>query len=80
MGEGLIQAQVMAARIGCLRMTVEQLKTLHGSVERASGLPARSQWDRTAAAHAEIFGLLADVADDPVLAPVLSGGAGSVHP
>jgi DNA-binding GntR family transcriptional regulator len=80
MDEGLIQAQVMAARIACLRMTVEQLKTLHGSVERASGLPARCQWDCKAAAHAEIFGLLADVAGDPVLAPVLSDGAGSVHP
>jgi DNA-binding GntR family transcriptional regulator len=71
MDEGQIRAQVMAARIACLRMTAEQLKTLHGSVERASGLPARSRWDRTAAAHAEIFGLLADVADNPVL----SGGA-----
>jgi hypothetical protein len=50
MDEGLIQAQVMAARIACLRMTAEQLKTLHRSVEHASGLPARSQWDRTAAA------------------------------
>jgi hypothetical protein len=45
-------------------MTVEQLKRLHGSVERASGLPARCQWDCKAAAHAEIFGLPADVAGD----------------
>jgi pimeloyl-ACP methyl ester carboxylesterase len=39
-------------------MTVKQLKTLHGSVERDSGLSARSQWDCQAAAHVEIFGLL----------------------
>src|SRR5260370_911728 len=57
-------------RIACLRMTAEQLTTLHGSVERASGRPARSRWDRTAAAHAEIFGLLAGVARGPGLAPV----------
>jgi DNA-binding GntR family transcriptional regulator len=48
-------------------------------VERACDLAGRSQWDRKAAAHAEIFGLLADAADDPVLAPVLRGGAGYVR-
>jgi DNA-binding FadR family transcriptional regulator len=79
MDEELIQAQAAAARIACLRMTARHLKALHDSVEHASRLPARSQWDRKAAAHADIFRLLADVADDPVLAPVLSGGAGSVH-
>ena len=79
MEEGMIQAQVMAARIACARMTVRQLAELHDSVERACGLAAGSEWDRKAAAHAEIFGLLADVVDDPVLAPVLTGGAGYVR-
>jgi hypothetical protein len=67
----------MATRIACLRMTAQHLEALHHSVEHASCLPARSQWDRKAGAHAEIFYLLADVADDPVLAPVLSGSAGT---
>ncbi len=79
MDEGLIQVQAMATRIACLRMTAQHLKALHDSVEQACRLPARSQWDRKAAAHAEIFHLLADVADDPVLAPVLSGAAGLMH-
>jgi GntR family transcriptional regulator, transcriptional repressor for pyruvate dehydrogenase complex len=79
MDEGLIQIHAMAARIACLRMTEQHLKALRDSVEYAACLPARSQWDRKAAAHAEIFGLLANLADDPVLAPVLSDGAGSVH-
>jgi DNA-binding GntR family transcriptional regulator len=71
MDEGLIQVQAMAARVACLRMTAQHLKALQDSVEYASCLPARSQWDRKAAAHAEILPLLADAADDPVLAPLL---------
>jgi DNA-binding GntR family transcriptional regulator len=60
-------------------MTARHLKALQDSVERVCGLADRSQWDRKAAAHAEIFGLLADAADDPVLAPVLRGGPGYVR-
>jgi len=52
-------------------MTMLHLTELHDSVEQACGLTGRSQWDRKATAHAEIFGLLADVVDDPLLAPVL---------
>jgi len=74
--EGMIQAQAMAARIACARMTMLHLTALHDSVERACGLAAGSQWDRKAAAHAEMFRLLADVVDDPLLAPLLTGGAG----
>ena len=75
----MIQAQAMAARIACARMTIPHLTELHDSVERACCLAARSQWDRKAAAHAEIFSLLADVVDDPLLAPLLTGGAGYVR-
>jgi DNA-binding GntR family transcriptional regulator len=76
MEEGMIQAQAMAVRIACARMTVLHLTEFHDSVERACGLTARSQWDRKAAAHAEIFRLLADVVDEPLLAPLLTRGAG----
>jgi hypothetical protein len=76
MNERLIEVHAMATRIVCQRMTARHLKALGDGVDQASGLPARSQWDRKAAAHAEIFNLLADVVDDPVLAPVLSGGTG----
>ena len=75
----MIQAQAMAARIACTRMTNFHLTELHDSVERACRLRARSQWGRKAAAHAEIFSLLADVVDDPLLAPLLTGGAGYVR-
>jgi GntR family transcriptional regulator, transcriptional repressor for pyruvate dehydrogenase complex len=73
MEEGMIQAQVTAACMACARMTVRHLTELHDSVERACGLRAGSQWARKAAAHAEIFSLLADMVDDPLLAPLLTG-------
>jgi GntR family transcriptional repressor for pyruvate dehydrogenase complex len=79
MGEEMIRAQAIAARIACARMTMPHLAELHDSVERASCLAARSQWDRKAAAHAEIFSLLAEVVDDPLLAPPLIVGAGYVR-
>lgn len=47
--------------------TILHLTELHDSVERACRLAARSQWDRKAAAHAEIFRLLADVLNYPLL-------------
>lgn len=71
----MIRAQVMGARLAGARMTARQLGVLQDSVERACGLAGGSEWDRKAAAHAEIFGLLADVAGDPVL----RGGAGYVR-
>ena len=63
MDVGIIQVLAMATRIACLRMTPQQLMALQGNVERASRVPGRSEWERKAAAHAEIFHLLADVAD-----------------
>lgn len=79
MDAGLIYAQAMATRAACLRMTAKDLKAVHDSVEHASCLPARSRWDSKAAAHAEIFSLLAQVADDTVSVRVLSACAGSMH-
>src|SRR2546422_440522 len=69
----------MATRIACLRMTTQHLKALRDGVEQASCLRARSQWNRKAAAHAEIFHLLADVADDPLPASIVGGGTGFMH-
>ena len=71
----MIQAQAMAARIACARMTMLHLTELHDSLERACDLAARSQWDRKVAVHAEMFSLLAEVVDDPLL----TGGAGYVR-
>lgn len=54
------------------------MKALHDSVERACRIPAAFGWDRKAAAHAEIFYVLADAANDP-LAPVLNSGVGLAY-
>ncbi len=75
----MIQAQVMAARLACVRMTARHLGALQASMERACGLADVSEWDSKATAHAEIYGLLADVAGEPALAPMLQGGAGYVR-
>jgi DNA-binding FadR family transcriptional regulator len=57
----LISVQAMAS-LACEQMTEAALRALRDSVDRASGLPARPGWERKAAAHAEIFTLLADLA------------------
>jgi DNA-binding FadR family transcriptional regulator len=57
-----IQVQAMAARIACERMTVPALEMLRDSVDCASSLPTRPGWERKAAAHAEIFRLLGEIA------------------
>jgi hypothetical protein len=60
----LIRAQATAARIACAQMTAPALAALRDSVERASRLPTRPGWEHKAAAHAEIFRLLAQIAGD----------------
>src|SRR5215470_10186815 len=62
--EDLTGMQAMAARIACERMTAPAMKLLLDNVEQASSLPTRPGWERKAAAHAEFFRLLADVAGD----------------
>jgi hypothetical protein len=48
-------------------------------VEQACGLRGRSQSARKAAMHAEIFSLLTDMVDDPLLAPLLTAYAAHVR-
>jgi hypothetical protein len=68
----LIRVQAIAARVTCEQMTEAALRALRHSVDQASCLRARPGWERKATAHAEIFGLLADVAGDRTVR--LSGG------
>jgi hypothetical protein len=63
--EELIARQSLATRAACRRLTAPSFKILLDSVDRACGLPARPGWQRKAAAHAEIFRLLSDVAGGP---------------
>jgi DNA-binding FadR family transcriptional regulator len=59
-------------RIACEHMTALALEMLRDSVDRASSLPTRPGWEHKAAAHAEIFRLLAEIAGDR--APGTPGG------
>jgi hypothetical protein len=74
MDAGLIQSQVSALHAVCPRVTASHLRMLRDSVEQASCLPARTHWDIKAAAHAEIFSMLADMTDDPVVSKALAAG------
>jgi DNA-binding FadR family transcriptional regulator len=42
-------------------------------------IPAAFPWDRKVAAHAEIFNVLADAANDPLAGPLLSSGVGLAY-
>ena len=72
-----IPATAARIRIACDKMTAPALGMLRDSVECAASLPTRSGWERKAAAHAEIFHLLAEIADDRA-AGNPGGGAGFV--
>ena len=79
MDEELIGVCALATRIACQRMTTPHLTALRASVEQARCLPARSAWDRKAAAHAEIVNLLADAAADPVVALLVRNVPGELY-
>jgi hypothetical protein len=52
---------------------------LSASVQQAACLPSRLEWDRKAAAHAEIFNLLGDATGDRVLARLAGVAVGWTH-
>jgi DNA-binding GntR family transcriptional regulator len=79
MNEELIQALATATRIACMTATSPCQAVLQASLDQARDTPAGSGWDRKAAAHAEFFTALADVAGDPCAAPVLNHGAGLAY-
>ena len=79
MDNELIRVCAVAARAACRRMTPRYLKALHDCVEQACCLPSGFDWDRKAAAHAEIVNLLADAAGDPALAVLVRDVPGQLY-
>ena len=73
-----IHATAACIRMACEQMTAPALETLRTSVGCAASLPTRSGWERKAAAHAEIFRLLAEIAGEPVPGN-LGRGAGFIR-
>ncbi len=68
-----------ATRIACKQMTPQHLNALHASVEQASCLSARDDWERKATAHAELFTLLGHLTGDCDLARLVSSAAGRLQ-
>jgi DNA-binding FadR family transcriptional regulator len=79
MDEELISVCALTTREACLRTTPQNLKALHDSVDQACRLSAKFDWDRKAAAHAQIVALLAETAGDPVLAFRSGNAPGWLH-
>lgn len=74
MYEPLIPALATAARIASVRLAPPHIKAIGDDIEQLTDVPRRPNWERKAARHAAIFGLLADAVDDPVAAGVLKLG------
>ena len=75
----MISVLSAATRIACRQMTLRHLDALQASLEQASGLPARPDWGRKAAAHAELFNVLGGLTGDCDLALLVSSAAGRLH-
>jgi GntR family transcriptional regulator, transcriptional repressor for pyruvate dehydrogenase complex len=69
----------VATRVACKRMTPAYLGALHASVEQASCLPARPDWEPKAAAHAELFTILGVLTSSRDLARLTSAATGRLQ-
>jgi GntR family transcriptional regulator, transcriptional repressor for pyruvate dehydrogenase complex len=77
--DAMISLLSAATRIACRQLTPQHLNALHASVERASCLSARHDWQRKATAHAELFAMLGDLTGDCDLARLVSSAAGRLR-
>jgi DNA-binding GntR family transcriptional regulator len=77
--DALISLLSGATRIACQQMTPQHLNALHASVEQASCLSARPDWEPKATAHAELFTVLGDLTGDCDLAQLVSSATGRLH-
>jgi GntR family transcriptional repressor for pyruvate dehydrogenase complex len=70
--DAMISLLLVATRTACQQMTPQHLNALHASVEQASCLSARPDWEPKAAAHAELFTMLGVLTGDSDLAQLVS--------
>lgn len=75
----MIPALATATRIACLRLTSQHITAIENAVEQGASLPRRPGWEQKAAAHADIFSLLAQAVDDQAVARVLTLGSDIVR-
>jgi DNA-binding GntR family transcriptional regulator len=79
MKEDQLRTLVLATEIVCAGISSQQLAALQESLDQACDVPARWEWGRKVAAHADFFGVLADAADAPRVAEVLNNSAKLAH-
>lgn len=79
MNDELIELLAVATHVACTMVTTQRLTALQACVNQASEIPAGFSRDHKAAAHAQIFNVLADAACDPDVASVLNLGAGLAY-
>jgi DNA-binding GntR family transcriptional regulator len=77
--DAMISLLSEAARSACPRLTPQHLNALHASVERASCLSARHDWERKVTAHAELFTTLGDLTGDRDLARLVTSAVGRLE-
>jgi DNA-binding GntR family transcriptional regulator len=77
--DAMISLLPAATRIACRQMTPQHLNALHASVERASCLSARHDWERKVTAHGELFTMLGGLTGDCDLARLVSSAAGRLE-
>lgn len=79
MNEELIQVLATATRVACMAITSTGQSALQASLDQARDTPLEFGWERRAAAHAEFFTALADVAGNKRAAAALNHGAGFAY-
>jgi GntR family transcriptional regulator, transcriptional repressor for pyruvate dehydrogenase complex len=77
--DAMISLLLGATHIACRQMTRQHLNALTASVDQASCLSARPDWERKATAHLELFTILGDLTGDSDLARLVSSAAGRLH-
>jgi hypothetical protein len=77
--DSMISLLSAATRIACGQLTSQHLNALHVSIEQASCLAARPDWEHKATAHAELLTMLGDLTGDRDLARLVNSAAGRLH-
>jgi DNA-binding GntR family transcriptional regulator len=70
-----VRSLAAAVETACMTISDTCLTALQDSLSQACGIPAKSDWERKAAAHANFFKMLAEATNDQGAAQALRSGA-----
>src|ERR1700727_3027262 len=77
--DAMIALLAAATRVACSQLPPQHRSALPASVEQASCLSARHDWERKAAAHAELFTMLGNLTGDRDLARLVNSATGRLQ-